>query len=64
VPQYIEWLIKKKTREFLDEAEPLAAGKPEVLLRISEARETLKHPDWHPEQLDAGVRRIFRYART
>lgn len=64
MPEYIERLIEEKTGHSLDEAEALDAGKPEVLLRISEARETLKHPDWHPEQLDAEVRRIFRYART
>ncbi len=44
VPDYIERLIKEKTRQSLDEAEPLAAGKPEIMRRISEARATLDQP--------------------
>jgi hypothetical protein len=44
VPEYIERLFKEKTRQSLDEAEPLAAGKLEILQRISEARQTLGQP--------------------
>jgi hypothetical protein len=42
VPEYIERLIKEKTSLSLDEAEQLAAGKPEVLQRISAARSVAK----------------------
>ena len=42
VPEYIENRIKEKTLQSLDEAEPLAAGNPELLQRISEARTTLE----------------------
>lgn len=44
VPEHIERLVKEKTRQSLDEAEPLAAGKLEILQRISEARQTLGQP--------------------
>ncbi len=44
VPEYLERLIKENTRSSLNEAEQLAAGKPEVLKRISEARQTLEQP--------------------
>ena len=44
VPDYIERLIQEKTPRSLDEAEQLATGKPKILQRISEARETLKQP--------------------
>ncbi len=44
VPEYLKRLIQEKTRQSLDEAEPLAAGKPEVLQRISAARQTLEQP--------------------
>jgi hypothetical protein len=33
--------IKEKARQSLDEAEQLAAGKPEILEGISEGRQTL-----------------------
>ena len=39
VPQYIENRIREKTRRSLDEAEELAGDKPEVLLRVSAARD-------------------------
>ena len=42
VPQYIENRIKEETSQSLDEAEQLAAGNPEVLQKISEARKTLQ----------------------
>ena len=44
MPEYIKRLIKENTRQSLDEAEQLAAGKPEMLQRISEARKTLGQP--------------------
>jgi WD40 repeat protein/serine/threonine protein kinase len=44
VPEYIENRIKENTSQSLYEAEYLAADKPEVLQRISEARESLKPP--------------------
>jgi hypothetical protein len=44
VPEYIENRIKRKTRQSLAEAEQLASDRPEVLQRISEARETLEEP--------------------
>jgi hypothetical protein len=44
VPEYVERLIQEKTAQSLDEAEPLAAGKPEILERISAARATLEQP--------------------
>jgi hypothetical protein len=44
LPEHLERLIKENTRQSLDEAEQLAAGKPEILQRIAEAREALRRP--------------------
>jgi len=37
-------MIKDQTLQSLDEAEQWAARKPEILQRVSEAREILKQP--------------------
>ncbi len=61
MPDYLEGLIKENTRQSLDEAEPLAAGKPEILQRISEARKTLEQPK---KLIGDGSKIFFRFQET
>ncbi|SPE61349.1 putative WD40 repeat-containing protein [Verrucomicrobia bacterium] len=43
VPEYLENRIKEDTAESLAEAEQLAVGNPDLLLRIAKAQQTLAH---------------------